>query len=486
MLVPKSNAMPNPPRDIPGTFPRLAALFNADRFRRDIEMLESLYGSDRKLLTRQQKGYSRGFWNTCLLARVAPGEIATAALWRLQIVELGLEAAARVGKETKFRPILATDESGFDQAIAELFVVGALCKGIPNVDFERPGSAPGKNYDIHLEPGNQTELHIDVKWRTESPTGEAHTEVLPDLSDLLAGEVNRSVFVQLRSNLPTGEEKLRDACAIVDALALIRSGAPGPLVTDANRSALPTHLQALSLDLAFKTEPCHSVSIGGIDALYVPSNESFLLADRAIESLEFGSCGTEIVIIPKSETRPVFSNQCRSALVIDSPQGLPLDHKNPESSGIAALLRSLYRQLPNSPVNIAAFIHTHASFKRRADVHIPNKVLRKSDGNPSRGSAGHCGASSCHRVALRDHSSHGQRPSVGRPDQRQLETGASKVVVVDQRPSCTVSEVAWLRCENPRAHDEEHFAVVAQLSATQHEPCTLLLQHLERRDAVYP
>lgn len=331
-------------RDVSKLFPKLVDTFEADRFSKTLATILDWAGKDPRLLTVPRKGHSRGFWNTVAMASLTVDDTVLSSLWRLSIIESGLVQAERAGKHKKFRASLAQDEAGFDQAIAELFCIGGLGPQFAGViDLERAGSKKGKNYDIHLEGGGDV-VQADVKWRTESPVGDAPPNLLTDFGNLLANDVTCTVYLTLRSNLASESERIRAACMIVDAIRVEQSTLLGPAIAHDNIASLPESLRTEALHLDYEREPFHKVELGGVDALYIPSERIFKVADRFVGSIECYDSGATVVVVPKAETRPVFAYQ---------PQGaLKYDYTHPESWGIADLLGAVHHQLPAAGINV--------------------------------------------------------------------------------------------------------------------------------------
>jgi hypothetical protein len=332
-----------PVRDVSKLFPKLVSIFDATRFSEILASILNWAGKDPRLLTVPRRGHSRGFWNTVAMASLTVDDTVLASLWRLSIIESGLVQAERAGKHKKFRASLAQDEAGFDQTIAELFCIGALGPHFADgLDLERPGSKKGKNYDIHLEGGGDV-VHVDVKWRTESPVGDAPPNLLADFADLLASDVTCTVYVSLKSNLPSESERIRAACMIVDCIRVEQNNRIGPAIAHGDIASLPESLRTEALHLNYEEETFHKVEIGGVDALYIPSERLFKVADRFVGSIELSDNGATVVVVPKAETRPVFAQ----------PQGvLKHDYANPESWGIADLLSTVHLQLPATGTNV--------------------------------------------------------------------------------------------------------------------------------------
>ncbi|MFO0568034.1 MAG: hypothetical protein U0263_20405 [Polyangiaceae bacterium] len=329
-------------REITTLFPRIVEVFEATRFSETREKILRWAGEDPRMLTVPRVGHSRGFWNTIAIASLTTDDTVLASLWRLSIVEAGLEQR-RVGKHRKFRAPLAQDEDGFNQVIAELFCIGAVGPHFDLLDLERPGSRKGKNYDIHLEGGGHV-LQADVKWRTETPVGDGPPTLLDDLGKLLAKDVTCTVYLSLRNNVPSEADRIRAACMIADCVRAENSSGNGAPIQHADISALPESLRTEALHLDLEQEPFHKVEIGGVDALYVPSERIFLVADRFVDHIELSDNGKSVVVVPKSETRPVFAQQ--------SYGPVRLDYRHPESWGIADLLASVHQQLPTTGINV--------------------------------------------------------------------------------------------------------------------------------------
>lgn len=331
-------------RDVAKLFPKLVSVFEPTRFADTLQKILGWAAQDPRILRVPRTGHSRGFWNTVAMASLTTDNAVLAAFWRLSIIEAGLEQAARVNKHKKFRASLAQDEEGFDQVIAELFCIGALGPAFAVLDLERPGSKKGKNYDIHLE-SNGDVVQADVKWRTETPVGEGPADLLKDFGDLLAKDATCTVYVGLKTKTPSETERIRAACMIVDCIRVEQQKLLGPAVNRATIPGLPEALLNEALHLDFLGETFHHVVIGGVDALYIPSERVFKVADRFVDRFELSDNGSTVVVIPKSETRPVFAQQPTG--------GLKFDYANPESWGITGLLDSVHQQLPATGINVA-------------------------------------------------------------------------------------------------------------------------------------
>ncbi|XXY13597.1 hypothetical protein WME88_35625 [Sorangium sp. So ce216] len=331
-------------RDVMKLFPKIVEIFEAARFSDTHTKVLRWAAEDPRILIVPRKGHSRGFWNTIAMASLTTDSTVLASLWRLSIIESGLEQAARANKHKKFRAPLAQDEEGFNQVLAELFCIGALGPHfLDRLELEQPGSKKGKNYDIHLEGGGHV-VQADVKWRTETPVGDGPPDLLEDLAKLLAADVTCTVYLTLRSNVPSEADRIRAACMIADCVHVERNNLIGPPIARADITGLPKSLQTEALHLDLDGVPFHKVEVGGVDALYVPSERVFKIADRFVDHIELSDNEATVVVIPKSETRPVFAQKASGPL--------KFDYSNPESWGIENLLSSVYQQLPAAGINV--------------------------------------------------------------------------------------------------------------------------------------
>lgn len=330
-------------RDVAKLFPILVSIFDATKFADTLAMILSWAAQDPRFLRVPRTKHSRGFWNTVAMASLTTDDTVLAALWRLSIIEAGLEQAARVKKHKKFRASLAQDEKGFDQVIAELFCIGALGSAFAALDLERPGSKEGKNYDIRIEIDGEV-VQSDVKWRTETPLGDGPPGLLKDLGDLLAKDVTCTAYVVLKTKTLSGEDRVRIGCMIVDCMGVEQGKLLGPAIDRATISRLPEGLLNCALHLEFRGEIFHQVVVGGVDALYIPSQRVFVVADRSVDHVKLSDTGRTVVVIPKSETRPILAQQ---------PTGeSEFDYAYPESWGIVGLLESVHQQLPATGINV--------------------------------------------------------------------------------------------------------------------------------------
>lgn len=330
-------------RDVAKLFPKTVEIFDAARFSEMHKRILQWAAEDPRILTVPRKGHSRGFWNTIAMGSLTTDNTVLGSLWRLSIIESGLEQAGRVNKHKKFRAPLAQDEEGFNQVIAELFCIGAFGPRFDVLDLERPGSKKGKNYDIHLEGGGLV-VQADVKWRTETPVGDGPSNLLDDFAKLLAKDITCTVYLVLKSNAPSEADRIRAGCMIADCVHVERENQLGAPITHADIATLSESLRTEALHLDFEGEPFHKVEIGGVDALYIPSQRRFQVADRFVDHIELSDNGAAVVVIPRSETRPTFAQQ--------SYAPLKFDYNNPESWGIEDLLASVYQQLPAAGINV--------------------------------------------------------------------------------------------------------------------------------------
>lgn len=319
--------------------------------------LEQAFRGDRDSLKRVQKKHSRGFWNTVLSVAYGYGEpFYDAAKFRLDLIERGLDQAERAGKSAKFKAPLTKEDPNFNDVLAELNLLARLGPIASDLDIERLGARPPKNYDLHLVIDG-VELHLDSKWRTTTPLGEVGSETVVDLAALLGDGFDATAIATLKTNELLVEQRINLAI-LVDEARRVAAEPPAlsPISIDdwggLTGQALSLGLHQLTLGVEVE-----SVLVGGRRAAYVRLSNWFAFDDDVLESVEFravsgaprGSC----VLIPKAETQATLTKEARREAGVEDG-GLPHDVDNPEHQRVTDLISAVSLQLPAEPLNIVA------------------------------------------------------------------------------------------------------------------------------------
>lgn len=346
-------------------FPVLTATVGGAGFLADLAKMQPHFAGDRAELKVPRKGRPRGFWNTCGVWCFDdhPGAKASAA-FRLAVIEAGLVQARRASKEQKFRKEFLNNEEGFEDAIAELRLLGALGPLAPTVDVERPAeeTAPtGKktppNYDVHLEWADGTELHIDSKRRDpDNEIGSLNYDRQLDVEELLGRGFSAFAWLSLSKNFHAPGDAL-EAAVVVDEARRIAYDAPEEM-SPVQRDPLPDWLTASSVvgvaSMALlQGREVLGTRVNGRPAVFVVDEQTFYIDHDLVFSVRLLPGGNEkgyCFIIPAAETQPSLSVEARHAWMDEGDY----DRRNPESLAIQGLIAKVLRQLPSRPLNVIA------------------------------------------------------------------------------------------------------------------------------------
>jgi hypothetical protein len=349
-------------------FPVLTSIAGGSGFLVKLAEMEQHFQGDRSALTTPRAKHSRGFWNTCgawcFDERI--GSKASAA-FRLAIIEAGLTQAARVGKAGKFSKALLRDEEGFEDAVAELRLLGALGPAASTVDLERPGKTAGRNYDVHLAWDDGTELHLDSKRRgPENEIGTLNGARQLDVEQLLGRHFNAFAWLCLNKNFYASDNALH-AAIIVDECRRIAFDAPGEM-SSISADSLPDWLVRSSVaNLAcmglIQGRKVLAVRVNGHPAIFMPDEQTFWVDHEHVGSvrlLEGGDQHGYCFIIPAAESQPMLTVEARLAWNDTSTH----DRRNPDSLAYKGLMSKALGQLPVGPLNvIAVAIETSFDFE---------------------------------------------------------------------------------------------------------------------------
>lgn len=347
------------PIDILSTYPYLSKIIGSPQLNSKLKEIEPSYLCERYAIFGSQKKLPIGFWNTIAIAAFETDSTRLqTAVFRLNLIEKGLEQASRCGKEIKFRAALVKDDCNFQQVLAELHLLMRLGPLADNLDIELPGSNSKKNYDLHLNIA-ETEIHIDCKWRTATPLGEVCDEAILDVQGLLGATFDSICFVTLRQNrIYRDDQKLELACLIDEARRFIRGerGPSVPLDIENMEEYLDGNALTYGMYQIHLGEEVKGVTIAGHQVAYIPSQQILYLEHELIDHIEFyrllspgepGSCN----IVPNVESQAVFSRETREHWG-NYDSVVKCDFENPEHMGMTNLLREVYLQLPDTPYNV--------------------------------------------------------------------------------------------------------------------------------------
>lgn len=333
-------------------FPRLVEVVKPEVIEAELADLKPAYLKDRAGLRANRKKHSKAFWNTMVTAAAEPDDGRRAwADYLLTTVEEGLEQADRCKKASSFRNRLTVDGDGFWQVLAELRVLGCVGPLAEDLDLERPGSKPGKNYDFYFKIDG-VEVHADSKWRTETPLGEVDAKVYFDIEDLLCVGFDALAIGMLAENRLSDENALDIALLIDGARELLRADNPGWVQVD--KFTAHEHLTGLAYDEAIPylvnppvPQAVFAASIEGVSTAYLTHDKRFLFDSnllreaKILQLLDEGAKGA-CFLMPKSESQPVF----------DASTNGVHDVAYPEHMRITDLVSSVHQQLPTAPFNL--------------------------------------------------------------------------------------------------------------------------------------
>lgn len=335
-----------------GQFPRLVEVVKPEAIEAKLADLKPAYLTDRAGLRANRKKHSKAFWNTMVTAAVESDAGRRAwADYLLTTVEEGLEQADRCKKAGSFRNRLTVDGDGFWQVLAELRILGCVGPLAEDLDLERPGSKLGKNYDFYFKIDG-VEVHVDSKWRTETPLGKVDAKVYFDIEDLLCVGFDAVALGMLTENRLSDDDVITIGLLIDGARQLLRADKPAWTQVDACSATQLLNGAAYEEAIPYlmnepNPQPVFAAVIDGASAAYLARDKCFLFDSELLREakisrlLDEGAKGA-CFLMPKSESQPTF----------DASTNGVHDVAYPEHMRIQDLVSSVHQQLPTAPFNL--------------------------------------------------------------------------------------------------------------------------------------